>query len=304
MTGYGSLALDEAVSLDNLPVSFRGGDFLMAAGLKGDLRKLEQTAASFGNDPLTLELLAAYLKRWYAGRLNGLETIPVLYDKQKSSPSPLRRVLAAFEQKLSGASDLTLLYLLSLSNIPVPQEHMKVVFRSTLLERWLTRRDEYVRFLGPLGRLNEDHWHWVIENLRRLKLLEAADSGQQDLLLVPARVREYFSSELKLRHHSVYIQARADMDKLFKETVVSLYERMPDRLEIRTYMPPDMQEKLAARDAAEREARKKPAPVLWKEDELDKARQQLDSLRSSLAAMRLHSEVLQDLLRASEGSLK
>ena len=45
---------------------------LQKAGIKGDQKKLKEVAKDFDCDPLTLDLLAAYLKRWYAGRLNGL----------------------------------------------------------------------------------------------------------------------------------------------------------------------------------------------------------------------------------------
>ncbi len=277
----------------------QGGQWLTDAGLKGDPTKLEKLAISFDNEPETLTLLAVYLKRWYAGRLNGLETIPVLYDNNPEG-RPFRRILAAFEKKLAGASDLTLLYLLSLSDEPVPQQHMKIVFRSTLLERWLSRRDDYVRFLGPLGRLNEEHWHWVIENLRRLHLLEPAQEGRNDLLLVPVTVRAYFRNELKLRHHTVFQQASDDMEKLFKETVVSLYEKQPNRPPVTTYLAPEHTQQHAPLAELKEEsgvitAVDKP-PVLWASAELELAQEQLVALRNSLASLRRHSQTLQQHL--------
>lgn len=300
-----NLACDVGEHANNAPV-FKGSDLLLEAGIKADPRKLEQVATSFDNDPLTLRLLAAYLNRWYAGRLNGLETIPVLYDT-KAAGRPLRRVLAAFERKLAGASDMTLLNLLSLSDNPVPQQHMKLVFRSTLLERWLSRRDDYVRFLGPLGRLNEEHWHWVIENLRRLQLLEPPIAGHHDLLLVPEAVRHYFREELRLKHPAVYQQGRADMEKLFKETVVSLYGKQTDRPVISTYMSPALQQQLAEQAAikqAEVVEPMQPPVSLWDADELDAAQQQLLALRCSLAALRQHSQNLhQQLLAMRTGNL-
>ncbi len=84
---------------------------LQQAGVKGELTKLKQVAQDFDNDVLTLNLLAAYLNRWYAGRLNGLETIPLLLHSETTGQG-LRRILAAFEAKLHGTSDITLLYLL------------------------------------------------------------------------------------------------------------------------------------------------------------------------------------------------
>lgn len=249
---------------------FSGGRFLLAQGIKGELAKLEQVAESFENDPLTLSLLSAYLKRWYAGRLNGLESIPVLFD-QRSHGRALRRVLAAFQMKLAGASDLTLLYLLSLSDQAVPQLPMKLVFRSTFVERWLSRRDDYIRFLAPLGRLNEDHWHWVIENLRRLNLLAPPIPSHHDLLLVPESIRLYFREELRLKNPVAYKQGSLDMEKLFRETVVQLYTPEP-------------------------EPEEKPKPVLWEMNELDAAQQQVLALRCSLASLRQHSNDLHQYL--------
>jgi hypothetical protein len=169
--------------------------------------------------------------------------------------------------KLAGASDMTLLYLLSLSDQPVPQLPMKLMFRSTFVERWLSRRDDYIRFLAPLGRLNEDHWHWVIENLRRLNLLAPPIPSHHDLLLVPERIRVHLREELRLKNPLAYKQGCADMDKLFRETVIQLYPPEPPKVE-------------------------KPKPVLWEANELDSAQQQVLALRCSLASLRQHSNDL------------
>lgn len=269
MSGNPILTQDVSTAVNTSPQVqvFEGGRFLLAQGLKGDLAKLEQVAQNFENDPLTLSLLSTYLRRWYAGRLNGLESIPILFD-QRPTGRALRRLLAAFEMKLAGASDMTLLYLLSLSDRPVPQLPMKLIFRSTFVERWLSRRDDYVRFLAPLGRLNEDHWHWVIENLRRLNLLEQPIAGHHDLLLVPERIRLYLREELRLKNPVAYKQGSADMDKLFRENIVPLALPEPEIIQ------------------------EKPKPILWEMNELDAAQQQVLALRCSLASLRQHSNDL------------
>lgn len=265
---------------------------LKEAGIKGEPKKLKQLAADFGNDPLTLHLLAAYLKRWYAGRLNGVETIPVLLDSAPEGQG-LRRVLAAFEIKLRGTSDMTLLYLLSLSDRPVAHQHMKAVFHSTLMERWLTKRDDYVRFLGPLGRLNEEHWQWVIENLRRLKLLEAPIAKQHDLLVVADPIRNYFRANLKLRNRAVFEQGTADMEKLSKDTVIDFRQRYQSTPEIKTWISPELQEQLDLEAQQEQipEAQEEKS-VLWKQEELDTAQQQLLALRDSLSMLKSHTKKL------------
>ncbi|MEZ5536664.1 MAG: hypothetical protein R3F02_13695 [Thiolinea sp.] len=267
---------------------------LQKAGIKGELKKLQKVAEDFGNDPLTLNLLAAYLNRWYAGRLNGLESIPVLLDEEKQGRS-LRRILAAFEIKLRQTSDLTLLYLLSLSDRPVAQEHMKIVFRSSFMERWLTKRDDYVRFLGPLGRLNEEHWHWVIENLRRLHLLEAPIAKQHDLLMVAEPIRNYFRNKLKLRSRAVFLQGSADMEKLSKDTVVDFRKRYQSTPEIKTWISPELQQELDLEvESVElvKITKSKARPILWKHEELDTAQNQLAALRKSLAALKNQTQKL------------
>lgn len=256
-----------------------GVELLLAQGVKASKADLETVVASFGADPLTLRLLAAYLRRWYAGRLNGIESIPVLYDTQANGRG-LRRILSAFQHKLSGASDLTMLYLLSLSDYPVAQQSFKLVFRSTLLERWLSRRDDYIRFLAPLGRLNENHWHWVVENLRRLQLLDKQSPGQQDKLFVPEAVRLYFRGELYKYHYAVYLQASEDMQRLSAETVVDLQARQAQQ-------KAQIQEQQAKM--------RKVSALLWDGDELNTMQTQLKTLRHSLSSLRRHSEHLKHI---------
>nr|CAA6822621.1 MAG: Unknown protein [uncultured Thiotrichaceae bacterium] len=270
---------------------------LQKAGIKGEKKQLLEVASDFDNDSLTLDLLASYLKRWYAGRLNGLETIPVLLDRNPEGRG-LRRVLAAFESKLHGTSDMTLLCLLSLSDRPVAHQHMKAAFHSTLMERWLTKRDDYVRFLGPLGRLNEEHWQWVIENLRRLKLLEAPIDKQHDLLVVSAPIRDYFRNNLKLRSRTVFDQGTADMEKLSKDTVVDFRQRYKNAPEIKTWISPQLQEQLDLEIQPEPKPEEK--SVLWKQEELDTAQQQLLALRDSLKSLKSQTEQLTKYLISTD----
>ncbi|MEZ5447823.1 MAG: hypothetical protein R3E95_13070 [Thiolinea sp.] len=252
-------------------------EYLLKAGIKAERARLEELAVRFGNDELTLTLLGAYLKRWHAGRLIGLETIPSLLPNEKQGPQGLRCVLAAFENRLRGASDLTLLNLLSLSDRPLLLGHVQNVFRSTLLERWLTRRDDYVRFLSPLGRLNQENWHWVIENLRRLQLLERPVAGQHDLLYVAEPIRRYFSHNLQQQNARVFNQASHDIRKLFEDTVVDFRQRYRSTPELKTWVPAELQEELEPPVYQ---------PVLWKHEELDQAQQHLKALRHSLQAIR------------------
>ncbi|MGB1010899.1 MAG: hypothetical protein ACPGVP_14350 [Thiolinea sp.] len=263
---------------------------LIAAGLKGDRNQLTALADRFHTQPHLLELLTAYLKRWHAGRLNGLNTLPDLLTS-KTDEDALALLLQAFENKLRGASDLTLLYLLSLSDRPVPQQHMKNMFRSTLMERWLTRRDDYVRFLAPLGRLNEEHWHWVVENLRRLQLLEQPIAGQHDLLFVAEPIRQYFRRNLRERSKSIFEQASADMQKLFQDTVVDFRQRYRETPEIKTWISPELQETLGLET---KEA--DPEAALWKAEELDTAQNQLSALRHSLSTLKAQTERLTEHL--------
>lgn len=263
---------------------------LIEAGLKGDRTELLTLAERFQHQPHTLRLIAAYLKRWYAGRLNGLDIISGFADC--ADDEALARVLNAFENKLNGASDLTLLYLLSLSDRPVPQQHMQSAFHSTLMERWLTKRDDYVRFLGPLGRLNTEHWHWVVENLRRLQLLEQPVSGQHDLLFVEEPIRQYFRRKLRERNPGVFEQATQDMDKLFEDNVVEFRQRYQSAPEIKTWLSPELRAELE-------EEKPDPYAALWKSEELDTVQSQLDALRGSLGSLKQRSEKLAEQLRVN-----
>lgn len=249
-------------------------NLLIDAGLKGEQSDFHMLAQRFYQQPHTLRLIAAYLKRWYAGRLSGLDTIHGLKDCRDDDALGL--ILNAFENKLYGASDLTLLYLLSLSDRPVPQHHMKHVFRSTSMERWLTRRDHYVRFLGPLGRLNTEHWHWVIENLRRLQLLEQPIPGQDDLLYVEEPIRQYFQQNLRTRKKTVFEQATKDMQRLFADTVIDFRRRYRNTPEMKTFISPQLKAELERQECA----------AFWKAQELDEVQIRLSALRQSLATLK------------------
>lgn len=250
---------------------------LSKAGVKGEIRDLKRIAADFDHDPLTLNLLGAYLCRWYAGRLIGVDSLPPLLETVAQG-RPLKRVLAGFEHKFAESSDLTLLSLLSLSDHPVSEEALKLTFRSSLLERWLVRRDDYLRFLAPLGRLNHEHWHWVIENLRRLQLVETSQLGRHNMLSVAAPVRLYFRQRLQVKNEWVFNQASADMERLFSEIVVPLREMEPEKKGTEI---PDM---------------------LWRMDELDAASENLQALRQSLAALNKHTQRLQDHIKTLEAN--
>ena len=277
---------DTSVLLSNQPCI----DLLKAKGIKGNSEQLAEAAERFNNDPFVLNLLAAFLSRWHSKRLNGISYLPMGTDK--SARLSIDNILAAFEHKLRDTSDMTLLYLLSLSDQPVPQQHLKNVFRSTLMERWLTRRDEYVRFLSPLGRLNEEHWHWVIENLRRLNLLEQPMSGQHDLLFVAPAIRQYFRKKLLSRSASLYEQASADMQKLFTDTVIEFKQRYFDTPEIKTWISPEL---VAEFDREREERDRKKQPVQWKKEELETAQQQLSALRQSLNDLKSQCDQLHQL---------
>lgn len=154
----------------------------------------------------------------------------------------------------------------------------------------------------PLGRLNEEHWHWVIENLRRLKLLEAPITKQHDLLVVAPPVRDYFRSNLKLRNTMVFRQATADMEKLSKDTVVDFRQRYQSTPEIKTWISPELQEQLDQEAAAQQEKEHK--SVLWKREELDTAQQQLVALRESLGKLKSQTQQLTQHLAATAATEK
>lgn len=264
---------------------------LQKAGIQGEQKRLNSVAADFDNDTLTLNLLAAYLNRWHRGRLDGLDTIPILLDCDYDRRG-LRRMLAAFESTLCETPDMTLLYLLSLSDRPVTHQHMQEVFSGTLLERWLPKRDDYARFLAPLKKLNEKHWQWVIENLRELKLLETPTTEQHDLLVIADPVRDYFRSNLQLSNQVIFTRGTADMNKLPEDSVThfrhppqSAPEPSP-RIFPEPIKVPDVKAKIRQKPPAQPQEKK---PIRWKQEELVAAQQQLLSLRHSLDTLKSHT---------------
>ncbi len=139
-----------------------------------------------------------------------MEQIPILYHRQPQDRS-LRRLLSAFEQKISGTAEQTLLYLLSLSAKPISVEQMEQIFRRTFIARLFVRNSEYQKFLTPLSKLNRDGWHKTVERLHALHLLNYTESPQGLLLRLDSRIGDYFRQKLEIQKYRILQHAYKDM---------------------------------------------------------------------------------------------
>ena len=92
------------------------------------------------------------------------------------------------------------------------------------------------------------------------------------------------------------------MEKLSKDTVIDFRQRYQNTPEIKTWISPELQKQL------DLETRQEPAPVhepqeekpiLWKQEELDTAQQQLLALRDSLSMLKSHTKKLTQHLAES-----
>lgn len=185
--------------------------YLRDSALRLDDKKSTQLINDFDHDPLTIKLLLSYLERWYDNQLSGLEHIPILHNENKRQGQGLKRLLVAFEHKLEGCAELTLLYLLSLSTKPVPQARMEQVFQRSLIKRLWSRNDDYQKFLAPLSKLGSRGWDKAFENLYSLSLLYSPDSVGEQSLHIEQRICQYFREKLEVQKYTILQNAYDDI---------------------------------------------------------------------------------------------
>ena len=278
--------------------------FLLRSGIEGDHKRLTQLVRDYDCDLLTLNVLVSYLKHWYDGSLTGLETIPVLDDKEQQG-RPLRRLLSAFEIQFRGCAELPLLYLLSLSDGPVLQQDLEETFHAGLLKRLLTKKDEYKELLNPLLKLNAQGWAETTKRLNTLCLIECSVSEQGNLLSIAKPMRSYFRNVLKIQKCTIYHRAYEDMMDLITEDTTELRSSdisVPDsQLDEVPRVIGDTHtagKKLLVLDK-ETFYKALSVSVVWKKDEeIRDAQSQLGSLRHSLKALRSQADALSALIQS------
>lgn len=164
-------------------------------GVEAEPARLQQIAADYGQNPLTLTLLAGYLATWHGGDWRRMDKIPVLMDAQAEGRQA-RRILVANSAELAGQPAESLLYLLSMLYRPTHWDSIAALMGK---RRWFASlfprkpQDSFKGLIGLFANQSQQKQYQAILRLRELGLLEL--SGR--CFWLPQWVREAWQRQLR-----------------------------------------------------------------------------------------------------------
>lgn len=189
-----SLPCVQRLTLDKLDID-DCISLLRHKGVEAEPARLQQIAADYGQNPLTLTLLAGYLATWHGGDWRRMDKIPVLMDAQADGRQA-RRILVANSAELAGQPAESLLYLLSMLYRPT---HWDTIAALMGKRRWLASlfprkpQDSFKGLIGLFANQSQQKQYQAILRLRELGLLEL--SGR--CFWLPQWVREAWQRQLR-----------------------------------------------------------------------------------------------------------
>ncbi len=175
-----------------------GAHLLKQQGVRGESKRLQRIAHSFGGHPLSLSLLGSYLKQAYAGSAERLDSIPIWQDMEKEG-FHVRRVLGAIEQWMGTSPDLILIYLLSLLDGPATKKELFMLlgsWRQPWFRRWI-KPDEALNSVAPLTRIDLHEYTKIQRRLYRLHLISSPTVATT--LDTHPLIRAFFRQRVALR---------------------------------------------------------------------------------------------------------
>lgn len=184
-----------------------------AAGIIGTDKELTATVEAYNGHALSLSLLAKYLIEYEKGDIRQQDTLRGLTDfpEETAESRHAFKVMAAYEQQLSGSTDLQILFCLGLFDRPVSAATMSCLRKEGVLD---LPNDERV-FRAACARL------------RKQGLLNTDRPEQPQNLDCHPLVRQYFGKRLAALHPESWQQAHVRLYEHFKAAA----KELPDTLE-------------------------------------------------------------------------
>ena len=203
-----------------------GRALLRTAEVTGPDERLEAAVSDLGRHALALNLLAAYLKEWHGGSIEGVAEVPELPEVSEREGRHAQRVMAAIEQRLGpvagpGAGngpEIEWLRVLGLFDAPAEEGPLEAVLAKPAI-RGLTER-----LAGLSKRAREE----AVERLRELKLLAGESHHVPPRLDCHPLVGERFGGWLKQERHQAW---REGHKRLFEYYQQVPEKHQPDTLE-------------------------------------------------------------------------
>ena len=195
-----------------------GRALLRTAGVTGQDERLEAAVDDLGRHALALNLLAAYLKEWHGGSIDGVAEVPELPEVSEQEGRHAQRVMAAIEQRLGEGAEVEWLRVLGLFDAPAEEGPLEAVLAKPAI-RGLTNR---------LAGLSKPAREQAVERLRELKLLAGESHHVPPRLDCHPLVRERFGGWLKEERPQAW---REGHKRLFEYYQQVPKKHQPDTLE-------------------------------------------------------------------------
>ena len=204
--------------LDNLEVS-DGISLLYSLGVTGMETEMRKAVSEYGHHALALHLLGNALATYLDGEVIKRDRLSELIDDYDEKSKHAFKVMQAYQHWLTdengkAASELQLLYLLSLFDHPIKTDVLKVLWRAQIPN--LT------------SQISIKEWKVAQHNLNKKHRLLSAHKDRPDLLDSHPLIREYFGRQLKQNQPEQWREANKCLYEYYKALPT---KRLPSTVE-------------------------------------------------------------------------
>ncbi len=201
------------LNLDQLAPAV-GAELLLKRGVKGPEQELQEVSKHVGGHALALNLLGTYLAEVHAGDVRCVGEVELL-SEDVDETGHAERVMAKYEEYLSGTPELEILYLLGFFDHPADAGAIAALMAKRGIKK-VTRK---------LRKLPVAKWKKALIRLQSLGLVskpqEAQPTAQESsppILSLDTHplVREYFSRRLKAKRPKAYTTGHRRLYEYYK----------------------------------------------------------------------------------------
>jgi len=210
------------IDLENLS-NADGVEYLRFLGVKGTNEELISAVEEFKGHALALTLLGSYLKVVYNGDIGKREKIDKILDEKRQG-SHAKRVLYSYEQWLKITPSLEMLQILSLFDRPAEKDAVNL-FRNTPVISDLTQR---------IQGLPELEWQYLIDDLRRMRLIFAPDLNNPETIDCHPLIREYFGESVRTTNPAAWQEAHSRLYGYFSAKAKQYPENIEEMIPLYT----------------------------------------------------------------------
>lgn len=172
-----------------------GRRLLRNQGVTGDDVDLEVASEFFKGDPLTLALLASYLRTAWHGNIHKWKTVKLLKEADPHG-GHARSMMAAYEEWFKDKPEMLVLKIVGLLDRPADKDVLNA----------LRFKSHIIGLSEGLNDLSEPVWEKTLQSLRDKKLIFDNDPKRQIELDAHPLVREYFEEKARENTPKLWLQ--------------------------------------------------------------------------------------------------